>query len=78
MGMESVQARMSHLGTSALLYGKVRESEEILAAYDQVTREELRRLAERILPLCGGLPVRRGPGASGGGVPGVAGAGEFN
>ena len=53
MGMESVQARMSHLGTSALLYGKVRESEEILAAYDQVTREELRRLAERIFPFVG-------------------------
>ena len=53
MGMESVQARMSHLGTSALLYGKVRESEEILAAYDQVTREDLRRLAERIFPFVG-------------------------
>ena len=53
MGLESIQARMSHLGTSALLYGKVRESEEILAAYDQVTREELRRLAERIFPFVG-------------------------
>ena len=53
MGMESVQARMSHLGTSALLYGKVRESEEILAAYDQVTQEDLRRLAERIFPFVG-------------------------
>ena len=53
MGLESVQARMSHLGTSALLYGKVRESEEILTAYDQVTREELRSLAQRIFPMLG-------------------------
>ena len=53
MGLESVQARMSHLGTSALLYGRVREADEILAAYDQVTREQLRRLAERIFPFVG-------------------------
>ena len=44
---------MSHLGTSALLYGRVREADEILAAYDQVTREQLRSLAERIFPFVG-------------------------
>ena len=53
MGLESVQARMSHLGTSALLYGRVREADEILAVYDQVTREQLRRLAERIFSFVG-------------------------
>ena len=48
MGLESVQARMSHLGTSALLYGTVREADEILAEYDQITREDLRVLAQEI------------------------------
>jgi len=45
MGTESIQSRMSHLGTSALLYGKVREVDDILARYDAVTREDLRGLA---------------------------------
>ena len=45
MGLESVQARMSHMGTSALLYGQVREADEILAEYERVTREQLRTLA---------------------------------
>ena len=48
MGLESVQARMSHLGTSTLLYGRVREPEEILECYDRVTREDLRNLARSI------------------------------
>ena len=48
MGLESVQARMSHLGTSTLLYGRVREPEEILESYDRVTREDLRNLARSI------------------------------
>ena len=48
MGLESVQARMSHLGTSALLYGTVREADEILDEYDQITREDLRVLAQEI------------------------------
>ena len=45
MGSESVQARMSHLGSSALLYGRVRETEELLDLYDAVTREQLWDLA---------------------------------
>ena len=45
MGSESVQARMSHLGSSALLYGRVRETGELLDLYDTVTREQLRDLA---------------------------------
>ena len=45
MGAESVQSRMSQLGAGALLYGRVREEDEILALYDAVTREQLRELA---------------------------------
>ena len=45
MGAESVQSRMSQMGTSALLYGRVREEDELLALYDAVTREQLRELA---------------------------------
>lgn len=48
MGLESVQSRMSHLGASGLLYGRVREADELLACYEQVTREELRQLAQRL------------------------------
>ena len=48
MGLESVQARMSHLGTSTLLYGQVREVDQILQEYDRVTQEELRILAGEI------------------------------
>ena len=36
---------VSHLGTSALLYGQVREADQILEEYDRVTREQLRALA---------------------------------
>jgi len=46
MGVESVQARMSRLATDALLYGRVRPLEELLAQYDAVTREHLRTLAQ--------------------------------
>lgn len=45
MGNESVQARMSHMGSSALLYGRVRDTQEILELYDAVDREQLRKLA---------------------------------
>ena len=48
MGTESVQTRMSAMGASMLLYGRVRTQEEILQAYDQVTREQLRQLAEEV------------------------------
>ena len=48
MGTESIQARMSHLGSSALLFGRVRETEEIIALYDAVTREQLRDLAQAL------------------------------
>lgn len=45
MSMESVQARMSHMGVSALLYHRVREIQEIVDLYNAVTREQLRDLA---------------------------------
>ena len=48
MGLESVQARMSHLGASVLLYGGVREADEILAEYDKITREQVRALAQEV------------------------------
>lgn len=48
MSAESVQSRMSSMGASELLYGRVRTQEEILAAYDAVTREQLRQLAGEI------------------------------
>ena len=48
MGIESVQARMSHLGGSALLYGSVKETQELVELYEAVTREQLRDLAGEI------------------------------
>ena len=51
MGSESVQARMSHLGSSALLYGRVRETGELLDLYDAVTREQLRDLAGELFQM---------------------------
>lgn len=48
MGLESIQARMSHLGTSQLLYGSVLEQDDILDAYDAVTVPQLRQMAEQI------------------------------
>jgi len=48
MGMESTQARMSHLGRSILQNGVVLSPDEIIASYDAVTREGVRALAERL------------------------------
>ena len=48
MGLESVQSHMSHLGTSALLYGFVREADEILQEYERVTRDEIQMLAQEL------------------------------
>ena len=46
MGTESVQSRMSHLGSSTLLYGRVKELDEIMGLYDAVTVDQLRTLAQ--------------------------------
>lgn len=48
MGNESVQARMGQMGSSALLYGRVREPQEIIDLYDAVTPEQLRTLAREL------------------------------
>lgn len=48
MGTESVQARMSHMGVSTLSYGQIKEIEEILDAYDQITCAQLKCLAQEI------------------------------
>lgn len=48
MGLESTQARMSHLGRSALLSGRVMSADEIIAAYDAVTREDVLSLARSV------------------------------
>ncbi len=48
MGLESTQARMSHMGRSILRKGQVLSSEQIIAAYDAVTREGVRDLAQRL------------------------------
>ena len=49
MGTESIQSRMSHLGSSALLYGRVRTMDEIIGLYDCVTRKQLRDLAQELV-----------------------------
>ena len=48
LGSESIQARMSHLGSAALLYHQVRELDDIIAEYDAVTREQLQTLAQEM------------------------------
>lgn len=48
LGLESVQARMSQMGASQLLYGRVRSVQEALDGYDAVTREGLHTLAQEI------------------------------
>ena len=48
MGLESTQARMSHAGRSLLFTGKIMTPEEISAAYDAVTREDVMALARDI------------------------------
>lgn len=49
MGLESVQARMSHLGRSELLLGTIQSPDEIIDCYDAVTREGVHALAQELL-----------------------------
>ena len=51
LGLESVQARMSQMGASQLLYGRVRSVQEALDGYDAATREGLHTLAQEIFDL---------------------------
>ena len=51
MGMESVSARMSHIGTSALLYNRVQTMDEVIEELNAVTREQIRDLAQETLQM---------------------------
>ncbi len=48
MGMESTQARMSHMGRSLLFAGEILSAEDIIAAYDKVTCADIQHLALQI------------------------------
>lgn len=48
MGLESTHALMSHAGRSLLFLGQILSPEEIIAAYDAVTREDVMELAREI------------------------------
>lgn len=48
MGLESTQARMSHLGRSTLLVNHVLSPDEIIAAYDAVSRQDILELARSL------------------------------
>lgn len=48
MGLESVQARMSHLGRSELLLDGIQTPDEIIQGYDAVTREGVHSLAQEL------------------------------
>ncbi len=48
MGLESTQALMSHAGRSLLSMDRILSAEEIIAAYDAVTREDVVQLAREI------------------------------
>ena len=45
MGLESTAARMNHLGKHEIAIGRIPDPDELAAAYDRVTREELQALA---------------------------------
>ena len=48
MGLESTQSHMSSLGRGELFHGEVLDEEAIIAAYDAVTREDVRELAQEL------------------------------
>lgn len=48
MGLESTQALMSHAGRSLLFTGEILSPEQIIEAYDKVTRADILALAEEI------------------------------
>ena len=51
MGLESTAARMNHIGRSELFYSEVQEPESMIAKYDQISLEDLQRLAEKIFDI---------------------------
>ena len=49
MGLEGTQSRMSHMGRSLLFSGEILTPEDIIRAYDSVTREQILSLSREIL-----------------------------
>ena len=48
MGLESTTARMNHMARSVLAGNEILDPDQIIAAYDAVTREDVRTLAQEI------------------------------
>lgn len=48
MGLESTQSRMSHIGRSLLFSGNILSPQDIISAYDAVTRDDVMSLAREI------------------------------
>lgn len=48
MGLESTQSRMSHAARSLLFSGEILSAEQLIEAYNAVTREDIMALAEEI------------------------------
>ena len=51
MGLESTQSRMSALGRGLLLQGRALTTQEVIDAYNAVTAEDVRTLAQRLFQL---------------------------
>ncbi|HHU05550.1 MAG TPA: insulinase family protein [Clostridiales bacterium] len=51
MGLESTNTRMSRMARCELTYGRIITTEETIAAYDAVTREDLQRLANEVFDI---------------------------
>ncbi|NLL45196.1 MAG: insulinase family protein [Clostridiales bacterium] len=49
MGLESTNTRMSRMARCELIYGRIPSTEETIAAYDAVTRDDVQRLAVEVL-----------------------------
>ena len=48
MGLESTNARMNHLGRYELFNGSVIDADELVAAYDAVTADQICTLANEV------------------------------
>ena len=51
MGLESTQSRMSALGRGLLLQDRTLTTREVIDAYNAVTAEDVRALAQRLFQL---------------------------
>ena len=63
MGLESTGTRMMTIGRSELIRGEVAKIEDVLAAYDSVTYDDILNLARRVFdPAKASLAVVGNPG----------------